>query len=268
MTNVSDLTRQLLKTRGEGQTLPSADPSFDLATSYRVAHNLYKAQLEQGKKLVGRKIGISNRAAWDQLGLTDVVWGYVFDDTVFQAEDNRYTLSLSGFHAPKLEPEIVFGVKPELPQSTRDPVELLKAVDWMALGFEVVQNPYPNWTFKPPDLVATFGFHGALVIGRKVTLANRSLSRLAGTLAETVATLHNNDVVVAEGGGSNVVESPAIALGHIADLIANDPEAAPLTAGEFITTGTLTSAPAVTAGESYRVEVTGLDLPPLTLTFS
>ena len=268
MNSVSELIQILLKTEGVGQTLPSTDPDFDLTASYQVAHNLYQAQTEQGKTLVGRKIGISNRAAWDKLGLSDVVWGYVFDDTVFQAEDNRATLSAKTFHAPKLEPEIVFGLKSELPTGTRDPLELLKSVAWLALGFEIVQNPYPNWQFKPADLVATFGFHGALVVGQKVKLEGQSLSRLAGTLAETVATLYKDDVVVAEGGGANVVDSPAVALGHLADLIANDADAAPLKAGEFVTTGTLTGAPVVAAGETYRVEVTGLDVPPLTLTFS
>ena len=258
----------MLDTQGVGQPLPSADPDFDLAASYRVAHGLHRAQTEQGKQLVGRKIGISNRAAWDKLGLSDVVWGYVFDDTVFYAPDNRHTLSLDGLHAPKLEPEIVFGLKSAPPTGSRDPVELLEAVEWLALGFEVVQNPYPDWQFKPADLVATFGFHGALVVGRRVSLKGTSQSRLAGTLAETVATLYKNDTVVAEGGGKNVVDSPAVALGHLADLIAADPDAAPLRAGEFVTTGTLTNAPAVSGGETYRVEVTGLDLPPLTLSFS
>ncbi len=268
MNNVPDITRNLLKTKGVGQAPPSADPSFDLAAGYQVAHGLYEAQTNQGGRLVGRKIGISNRAAWDKLGLDDVVWGYVYSDTVFEAENNCYTFSLAELHAPKLEPEIVFGLKSALPTGTRDPVELLQAVEWLALGFEVVQNPYPDWQFKPADLVATFGFHGALVIGRKVNLKGMSLSRLAGTLAETVATLYKNDEVVAEGGGANVLDSPAVALGHIADLIAADPDAAPLTAGEFVTTGTLTSAPAVAAGETCRAEVTGLDLPPLTLKFS
>ncbi|CAN5794255.1 fumarylacetoacetate hydrolase family protein [soil metagenome] len=268
MRDITDLTRTLLATKGVNQPLPSADPDFDLDSSYKVAHGLRAAQSKQGKKLVGRKIGISNRAAWGKMGLSDVVWGYVFDDMVFEAEDNRYTLSLDGLHAPKLEPEIVFGLNSELSTGTRDPVELLQAVEWLALGFEVVQNPYPDWQFKPADLFATFWFHGALVLGSKVRLEGMSLSRLAGTLAETVATLYKDDVVVAEGSGANVVDSPAVALGHIADLIANDSEAAPLQAVEFITTCTLTDAPAVAAGETYRVEVTGLDLPPLTLSFS
>ena len=265
---IDNLTADLFKTRGQGMTLPSESYDLDLSQSYDVAHRLYHKQLEAGKTLAGRKIGISNRAAWASLGLDDVVWGYVYTDTVVWAEDNHAMLSLEGLSAPKLEPEIVFGLKADLPTGTRDPVELLEAVEWLALGFEVVQNPYPGWQFKPADLVATFGFHGALVVGSKVELEGQSLSRLAASLADTQATLYKNSEVVGEGGGQNVVASPAVALGHLADLIAEDEASEPLGKNELVTTGTLTAAPGIMAGESYRIAVTDLDLPDLTLELS
>lgn len=266
MFTTDELVTELMQTGGAGMTRPSEQGDFSLATAYRVAHQLRSAQQAQGKTLAGRKIGISNRAAWAGLGLNDIVWGYLFDDTVFEAKDNDYTLSLNGMAQPKLEPEIVFGLKAALPTGTRDGAQLLKSVGWLALGFEVVQCPYSDWQFKPADLVATFGFHGALVIGEKQLV--ETPEDLAAKLARTKATLYKNDTVMYEGGGGNVVDSPAAALGHLADLIASDTEATPLAAGELITTGTLTAAPAVTAGDSYRVSVTGLGLADLRLTFS
>ena len=262
---LNDLTTELLQTRGQGMTLPSDAYDLSLEQSYEVAHQLYRKQREQGKTLAGRKIGISNRAAWNSLGLDDVVWGYVFGESVVWAENNHAALPLAGMSAPKLEPEIVFGLKDSLPTGTRDPAELLQAVEWLALGFEVVQNPYPDWRFKPADLVATFGFHGALVVGSKVKLEGQSLSRLAATLAETQVSLYKDGEVIEDGGGKNVVDSPAAALGHLADLIVGDAKAEALGTNELVTTGTLTAAPSIAAGESYRVTVTGLELPDLTL---
>jgi 2-oxo-3-hexenedioate decarboxylase len=255
------LANQLLKTRGVNEARPSDSVGLTLEDAYQVAHLLAGAQT---RPLTGRKIGISNRASWDKLGLSDIVWGYVFEDTVHDAPDNTFELALDSFVQPRLEPEIVFGLKAPLPQGTRDPAALLHAVSWMALGFEVVQCPYPDWQFKPADLVATFGFHGALIVGQKVTLEDH-LAELGMQLADTEATLYKNDEVLLSGGGRNVVDSPAVALGHLADLIAADPDATPLAAGELITTGTLTGAPDVAAGETYRVQVTGLGLPELTL---
>lgn len=257
------LADRLLSTRGIGLARPSDTAGLTLEQAYQVAHLLAKSQR---KPLAGRKIGISNRASWDQLGLRDIVWGYLFADTVYQAQGNTFELTAASFVQPRLEPEIVFGLKAPLPTGTRDPVSLLQAVDWMALGFEVVQCPYPDWQFKPADLVATFGFHGALVVGERLSIAG-DLAALAAQLAATEATLYQDGEVLLKGGGGNVVDSPAVALGHIADLIAADPDATPLTAGELITTGTLTAAPDIAAGASYRVQVSGLKLPELTLHF-
>lgn len=243
--------------------LPS-NSGLDLASAYSVAHELNQREQETGKTLVGRKIGISNRAAWDKMGLTDVVWGYLYSDTVFSAEDNSFELSLENLSQPKLEPEIVFGLSAALPGNTRDPKELIKAVEWMALGFEVVQCPYPDWVFKPADLVATFGFHGALIIGEKLEVS----PDMAHAFASCRATLKRDGETVAEGGGTQVVDSPLVALGHLADLIASDPNAQALGEGELVTTGTLTAAPAIASGETYEIIVTGLGLPKLTLKLS
>lgn len=259
-----ELISRLLETKGVGMSLPSSKAGFGLGEAYQAAHDLHKAQLASGKTLAGRKIGISNRAAWENFGLNDVVWGYVYSDTVFQAQNNSYTLSLEGLPQPKLEPEIVFGLKDDLPLDTRNPEKLLKSVAWMALGFEVVQCPYPDWKFKPADLVATFGFHGALIVGDKVEVE----PYMAAAFASCKASLKKEGVTVAEGGGTNVVDSPAVALGHLADLIHNDAGAAALKAEELVTTGTLTAAPSVAAGETYQVTVTGLGLPKLSVTFS
>ncbi len=255
------LVADLLETRGFGRALPSARAGFDLAEAYKVAHQIAQEEIKTGKTLVGRKIGISNRAAWSKMGLSDVVWGYLYRDTVFEAESNQFELSLEGLSQPKLEPEIVFGLSSSVPTGTRDPKELIKAVAWMALGFEVVQCPYPDWVFKPADLVATFGFHGALIIGEKVPVN----PDMAHAFAACQAVLKKNGETVAEGGGNQVVDSPLVALGHIADLIAADGASLPLKAGELITTGTLTAAPAISAGETYEVTVTGLGLPKLRL---
>ena len=263
MFNLDELTAKLMISRGVGMTRPSQMGDFGLSDAYRVAHQLRDAEHSSGKKLAGRKIGISNPAAWDKLGLDDIVWGYLFDDTVVEAKDDTFELSLNGLSQPKLEPEIVFGLKSELPTSTRDAADLLRHVEWLALGFEIVQNPYPNWAFTAADLVATYGFHASLVYGNKVLLDDPEF--FAEVLAHTKVKLYKDESLLLEGAGTNVLDSPAIALGHLADLIATDIDATPLSAGEVITSGTLTSAADLKAGESYRVSVTGLGLSDFTL---
>jgi 2-keto-4-pentenoate hydratase len=68
------------------------------------------------------------------------------------------------------------------------------------------------------------------------------------------------------GVGSNALDHPALALGFLADILATQPQFAPLAAGEIITTGTLTAALPIVAGETWTSEISGPSIRPLTLT--
>ena len=58
--------------------------------------------------------------------------------------DAHATFSLRNLVEPKIEPEIIFKLH-ELPARGAGPVELLKSVEWVAHGFEIVQSHYPGW---------------------------------------------------------------------------------------------------------------------------
>jgi 2-keto-4-pentenoate hydratase len=56
-----------------------------------------------------------------------------------------------------------------------------------------------------------------------------------------------------------------LCLGELASGIARRPQAEPLATGELIATGALTENQFIAPGESWTVQLQGLDLPPLTL---
>jgi 2-oxo-3-hexenedioate decarboxylase len=80
--------------------------------------------------------------------------------------------------------------------------------------------------------------------------------------------LKKGAAVVDRGRGEIVLGSPLAALGHLVELLAKQPEAPPLGAGEIISTGTLTDAHPVGPGETWSTEIRGLPLPGLQLLFS
>ena len=69
------------------------------------------------------------------------------------------------------------------------------------------------------------------------------------------------------GGGALVLDSPLLALRHLIELLANDPYNPPLRAGEVVSTGTLTLAMPVSAGEIWTTKVTGIPLEEISLYF-
>jgi 2-oxo-3-hexenedioate decarboxylase len=68
--------------------------------------------------------------------------------------------------------------------------------------------------------------------------------------------------------GSNALDHPALALAFLADILVTQPAFDALAAGEVITTGTLTAALPIKAGESWTSEISGLPIAPLTVTFN
>jgi 2-oxo-3-hexenedioate decarboxylase len=151
-----------------------------------------------------------------------------------------------------------------VPAST-EAAAALEAVEWMALGFEIVDSPFPEWRFHPVDFVASFGLHAALYVGEPRPVAPGEAAALLEPLAALKVILSKDDTVVEEGLGKNALRNPAACLGELASAIAAQPGAEPLRAGELVSTGTLTAAYPVAGGERWRAEAVGLDLGSVTL---
>ena len=90
---------------------------------------------------------------------------------------------------------------------------------------------------------------------------------LAAALPTFALTLSRNNTVVDRGIGSNVLDSPALALAHLARIVTDQPQVPPLASGEIITTGTLTDAWPVAPGEIWSSDYGALGIEGLTLRF-
>ena len=263
------LAQELLAARTGGHMVevpPSArDAVFDLPAAYAVEAELVRLRQADGHSPIGRKVGYANKALWRMLKLETVVWAHMYDDSVRYTSDNAATLSIANLRSPKIEPEIVFKIKAPLPTGMLEPADVLEAVEWLALGFEIIDCPFPEWKFQPTDFVANFGLHAALIVGEPLPITPDRTSALADELARFTVTLARNEQLVAEGSGRNVLRSPALCLGALATAITRDWAVEPLRAGELVSSGTLTESQPIAAGETWTATIAGLDLPPLTL---
>jgi 2-keto-4-pentenoate hydratase len=235
-------------------------PQLTAEEGYAAAQLLHEHRLAAGWIAVGRKIGFTNRNIWPLYGVYQPIWGYVYDRTLIGAADGSATVPLAGLLNPRIEPEICFGLK--APPAAGN---LLGCIEWVAHACEIVQCPHPDWKLKLADSTANNGLHGRLVVGRRTSIGE--IPGLAEALPEVEARLFKGNAAIDRGRGENVLGSPLLALGHlVATLSAQG--AAPLLAGEIITTGTLTDAHPVRAGETWRTEISGLPLQGLGLRFS
>ena len=244
---------------------PSSRPGFDLNAAYAIEAELKRGREEQGHKSVGRKVGYANKAMWRILKLDTLVWGHMYDDTVHYAGDNTAALSLPHARSLKIEPEIVFALKSPIASENLDAPTALAAVDWFALGFEIIDCPFPDWKFEPGDFVASLGLHAALVVGEKIPVLAENVPRLIEELPRFKVRMSKNGEFVEEGSGKNSLRSPAACLAELAGAIARRFPNEPLTTGELISTGTLTAGHVMGKGDLWTAEASGLAVPSLSL---
>jgi 2-oxo-3-hexenedioate decarboxylase len=245
---------------------PSArDSNFDLAVAYAVESELARLRKAGGHSTVGRKVGFANKAMWRVLKLDTLVWAHMYDDTVRYADANVATVSVSDMRSAKIEPEIVFKLKKAVAGDDLDPATVLDAVEWLALGFEIIDCVFEDWKFQPADFVAAFGLHAALIVGQPQRVDAVMIPALVEQLPKFTVRLSKNGQLVNEGSGRNSLRSPALCLGELASAIARRPGAEPLSAGELVSSGTLTEPMPIAAGETWAATVEGLDVPVLIL---
>jgi 2-oxo-3-hexenedioate decarboxylase len=199
---------------------------------------------------------------WRILKLDTIVWAHMYDDTVQYAPANDASLTLPHARSLKIEPEIVLKLAKPL-GADAGAAAALDAVEWLALGFEIIDCPFPDWKFQPADFVASFGLHAALIVGSPRAVGPAD----ADALATFKVKLLKNGEVVDEGSGKNALRSPVLCLGELASAIARQADADPLEGGEIISTGTLTTSQPLACGETWTATVEGLDVPDLTLHF-
>jgi 2-oxo-3-hexenedioate decarboxylase len=103
------------------------------------------------------------------------------------------------------------------------------------------------------------------MIGTPRQVDQASISTLIDELARFKVQLLHEDAIVAEGSGKNVLRSPALCLAELASAISKRTDVQPLSAGELVSSGTLTDSQLMAGGETWTARVSGLDLPALTI---
>ncbi len=258
---MNEFAIELLAAWDAGNYMPSIAAragTFDWNDAYAVSAELIRLRRARGEKTVGRKIGFTNRNIWPQYGATSPIWHPVYDRTLSFADNGKATLSLANSCQPLIEPEIAFKLRGPVPVNCNDPVEILRSIEWYAPSFEIVCCHFADWKCTPAEFAADFSLHWRLVVGTPVAIDAAALTTLAAQLGNCNITLNKNNTVMDRGTGSNALDHPALALAFLANILAQQPVFDPLTVGEIITTGTLTSALPVTAGETWRSCYEGL----------
>lgn len=246
-------------------------PLRDLARAEALQTGIAVARIARGERPVGYKIGFTNRSIWPLYGVFHPIWGPVWNSTLrvierpsgSPGEITPIDIDLSRFAQPRLEPEIVVGLRaaPRAPT----PQAVWEAADWFAHGFEIVQCPYPEWRFTAAEAVAAQSLHGALLVGPRHPIAElgSDAQQAIENLAALQVELRRDDVPVAHGHGRDALDGPLHAIAHLAHELGLRGHS--IEAGALVTTGTLTDAQPLFVGQHWTSRVEGVELPGLAI---
>ena len=239
-------SKELLRCHDQHCSLsPRRAAAPDFAKALQISGEIERARIARGERPVGYKIGFTNRSIWPKYGVNQPIWGPIYDTTVQQLAHKSCEVIAREFVEPRIEPEIVLGLGRQ-PKGT-SLADLLEAIEWFAHGFEIVQSIYPDWAFTGAEALAAQGLHGALKIGKRLPL--HVLADPVSQLAALCLTLSLDGQRRADGFGSNVLDGPIQALAHFAGEL--DRSGKQLRAGDIVTTGTLTDAWPLLAGQQW-----------------
>ena len=162
------LVADLLQARDAARLTPSPSQrgmEFDLDRGYQVGNTLHERLSNRGYQAVGRKIGFTNPAMWEQFDVKQPIWAHMYSETVHFAPEGYLRLPIDGLVAPRLEPEVVLKLRDAVPDGDPSIEQIARCIEWAAIGFEIVDSHYPDWRFTASEAVADFGVHAALVVG-------------------------------------------------------------------------------------------------------
>lgn len=219
----------------------------DLDAAYAVQQEIVRARVASGAVRVGRKIGLTSRVVQEQFGVRTPDFGVIFDDMV-HAESA--TVSLDDFIQPRIEGEIAFVLREDLPSAHTTVVDVLRATDFVLPAIEIVDSRIRDWDIRIADTVADNASGAAIVLGT----TPHDLRGLDLTAA--AMTIEHGGEPVSTGAGAACLGSPAAAVTWLAREVARRGE--PLRKGEIVMSGALGPMVSVTGPGLYRLRLSAL----------
>lgn len=222
-------------------------PDLTVEEGYLVQQEIVKMKLDEGKKIVGPKMGLTSLAKMKQMNVEEPIYGYVFD---YMLIENGGNASISDQIHPKAEAEIAFVIGKDIEGPGITGAQVLAATDYVLPALEIIDSRYENFNFTLPDVVADNASTSRVVFGTSLKRPDQFDLDLVG------ATLSINGEIKDLGAGAAVLGHPANSVAMLANMLAKKGDK--IHAGEIILAGAITGAVMIKKGDYVTGKFDGL----------
>ena len=244
-----DLARRLRDAYARGAVPPLRDglDPVDADGAYAVQTINTRFWEAQGRRIVGRKAGLTAKAVQMQLGVDQPDFGVLFAD---MAVADGGTLDPARAIQPKAEAEIAFVLGKDLPDPQTTPQMVAEAVATVHAAIEIVDSRIADWKITFADTVADNGSSAFFVMASD----GKPLAGL--DLFTCGMVMEINGAIVSLGAGAAALGHPLNAAAWLAQTLARRGE--PLRAGDILLAGALGPMIALNPGDHVRASIGGL----------
>jgi len=219
----------------------------DADAAYAVQQINTRHWVTQGRRIIGRKIGLTAASVQRQLGVDQPDFGVLFAD--MQIADGG-TLAPVRLLQGKVEAEVALVLGRDLNHRHASFVDVLGATACALPALEVVDSRIADWKITFSDTVADNASSAYFVLGREPRALTGLDLRACGMVLEV------NGSVASVGAGAACLGHPLEAAAWLASTLARRDE--PLRAGDVVLTGALGPMVALEPGTEIRATIGGL----------
>jgi 2-oxo-hept-3-ene-1,7-dioate hydratase len=249
---IAALARQLYEARKSRTPLrhfSQQHPSMTVDDGYAIQRAWVALEVADGRRIKGRKIGLTSRAMQQASQITEPDYAPLMDDMFFaQGSD----IPRERFIAPRVEVELAFILGKPLRGPGTSLFDVLAATDYVTPAIEIIDariEQFDRETKAPRkvfDTISDFAANAGIVLGGRPVKPDAVDLRWVGAL------LYKNGVIEETGLAAGVLNHPANGVAWLADKLARFDEQ--LNAGDVVLAGSFTRPTSAAAGDGFHVD--------------
>ncbi len=249
----AELSRQQLR------HFSAAHPGMTMHDGYRINRAWMKIKAQQGRMVIGHKIGLTSRAMQVSSNIDEPDYGTLLDTMRYTCRAGEVLeIPVKNFIAPRVEVELAFILKHELRGPNVTVQEVLAATDYVTPAIEIIDariEQFDRDTKKPRKVFDTISDNAAnagIVLGDVGSDTRYRIDPHTTDLPWVGAICRYNGVVEETGLAAGVQGHPAIGVAWLAKKLALWGEF--LAAGEIVLAGSFTKPVPAKAGDVFEVD--------------